>query len=71
LKPLGPEFPPATEERVVGRPREFQARIDKLRARMEERRLSHLVVSIGCREHFAYISLISQTSILVLKKLCW
>jgi len=44
---------------------EFQSRIDRLRARMEELRLSHLIV-YGGREHFA--NLASQTSILVLKK---
>src|SRR6185436_6299503 len=53
-----PEFSVATEPPVVP-VEEFQSRITRLRARMEERRLSHLVV-YGDREHFANLAYLTN-----------
>ncbi len=53
-----PEFPAAVEPPLAG-VEEFQSRIDRLRARMEEQRLSHLVV-YGDREHFANLSYLTN-----------
>ena len=53
-----PEFPAATEPPVAP-VEEFQSRIDRLRARMEELRLSHLVV-YGDREHFANLAYLTN-----------
>jgi Xaa-Pro aminopeptidase len=53
-----PEFPAATEPPAASA-EEFQSRIDRLRARMEELRLSHLVV-YGDREHFANLAYLTN-----------
>ena len=53
-----PEFPAAAEPPVAA-VEEFQSRIDRLRARMEEQRLSHLVV-YGDREHFANLAYLTN-----------
>jgi len=53
-----PEFPPVTEQPVVP-VEEFQSRVDRLRARMEQQRLSHLVV-YGDREHFANLAYLTN-----------
>jgi Xaa-Pro aminopeptidase len=53
-----PEFPTAAEPPVPP-VEEFQSRIDRLRARMEEQRLSHLVV-YGDREHFANLAYLTN-----------
>jgi Xaa-Pro aminopeptidase len=53
-----PEFPVATEPPVAS-VEEFQSRIDRLRARMEELGLSHLVV-YGDREHFANLAYLTN-----------
>ncbi len=53
-----PEFTPAPEQPVVPA-EEFQSRIDRLRARMEEQRLGHLVV-YGDREHFANLAYLTN-----------
>jgi Xaa-Pro aminopeptidase len=53
-----PEFPPVPEAPVAP-VEEFQSRIDRLRARMDEQRLSHLVV-YGDREHFANLAYLTN-----------
>src|SRR5688572_24513226 len=53
-----PEFPTAAEPPVAA-VEEFQSRIDRLRARMEEQRLNHLVV-YGDREHFANLAYLTN-----------
>jgi len=53
-----PEFPTAAEPPAAP-VEEFQSRIDRLRARMEEKSLSHLVV-YGDREHFANLAYLTN-----------
>src|SRR5688572_13442319 len=53
-----PEYPTAAEPPVAP-VEEFQSRIDRLRAQMEEQRLSHLVV-YGDREHFANLAYLTN-----------
>jgi Xaa-Pro aminopeptidase len=53
-----PEFPKAAEPPVV-RVEEFQSRIERLGARMEGLRLSHLV-AYGDREHFANLAYLTN-----------
>ncbi|HEU0006665.1 MAG TPA: aminopeptidase P family N-terminal domain-containing protein, partial [Terriglobia bacterium] len=53
-----PEFPTAAEPPAAP-VEEFQSRIDTLRTRMEELRLSHLVV-YGDREHFANLAYLTN-----------
>jgi len=53
-----PEFPGAIEPPVAP-VEEFQSRIDRLRARMEELGLSHVVV-YGDREHFANLAYLTN-----------
>jgi hypothetical protein len=50
-----PDFGPEPLAAPPVPPQEFAARLDRLRARMEERRLSHLLV-YGDREHFANLA---------------
>ena len=53
-----PEFPTAAEPPAAP-VEEFQSRIDRRRARMEEKSLSHLVV-YGDREHFANLAYLTN-----------
>lgn len=53
-----PNFTPAPELPITP-VQEFQTRIDRLRVRMDENRLSHLVV-YGDREHFANIAYLTH-----------
>src|SRR5207344_684666 len=50
-----PDFGPEPLAAPSVPPQEFAARLDRLRARMEEKRLSHLLV-YGDREHFANLA---------------
>ena len=50
-----PDFGPEPLSAPPVPPQEFAARLDRLRARMEEKRLSHLLV-YGDREHFANLA---------------